>query len=439
MELTSPCACNCRPCECPPPVGEGCVPDLCVPRPCYFDGQLIGAADLNATVQHFRAKDLLLSRFVGGWGIYGGLALEPVSGTPAVPIGTGRPLTPNPQLMAGQTVQVSAGVAIDSHGRSLILCRPVVLDLSTLPIDPPLAAGVRPPEVPYSGISEGLVVEDGLVISHDSQNLPRLQPQEYFLVAEYEETPARPVPQLAGGAACDPAPGCDFSRKNEGVSFRLVPMLPEEYPWFGCLDDPGVDLPNVDDLDLGGDDAEELLQEVVDAFGRAFAQACCARPAVVLGSVTFVADHRNTSGGGTQTVLDDAYPFRRVVPSGALNWQATIQALRSSQDRTDGGSGGPHAMGRFSAEGELRNGFNFADEGTIDGSVYTFRLERPLSDERRVVSVSLGADDVSEPVAAYVLESDESEIRVGLQGPDGAISNITSIHVVVHETVSAEG
>ena len=70
------CNCNCSPCDCPSPSGEGCLTDLCVPRACFFNGQLIGADDLNAAAQYSRTKDLLFGRYVAGWGVYGGLVVR---------------------------------------------------------------------------------------------------------------------------------------------------------------------------------------------------------------------------------------------------------------------------------------------------------------------------------------------------------------------------
>src|SRR5262249_52094193 len=121
------CGCGCSPCVCTTSTTVGCAADLCAPRPCFFNGQLIGADDLNATVAYFRTKEAMLARFVGGWGVLGGLRLG--TGTAQAHALTTDTLSPNPQIMVGTVATISAGVGFDAAGRSLTLCAPRTVDL----------------------------------------------------------------------------------------------------------------------------------------------------------------------------------------------------------------------------------------------------------------------------------------------------------------------
>ena len=66
-----PCSCGCNPCTCVriPGTDSGCLPVSCVPRPCFFDGQVIGADDINAIVAYFRNQSAVSNRMGLGWGI----------------------------------------------------------------------------------------------------------------------------------------------------------------------------------------------------------------------------------------------------------------------------------------------------------------------------------------------------------------------------------
>src|SRR5712691_1248108 len=112
------CACNCNPCVCLPPTGGGgCLPEFCVPRPCFFDGQVLGSPDLNAIVEYARTHQAILSRLLGGWGILGGLRVD-VPESPLRRLLSSDPqlrqLSNNPQIIAGTKVFVSPGVALDA-------------------------------------------------------------------------------------------------------------------------------------------------------------------------------------------------------------------------------------------------------------------------------------------------------------------------------------
>lgn len=310
----SGCRCHCNPCTCPSPSGFGCVPDACVPRPCFFQGQLVTAEDLNALTTYARTKDALLARFVGGWGVAGGMRLR------AVPGGRWQRLDPksdgpHPSLVAGTRLEVGRGVAIDAQGRALTLCAPRVIDVAALATADPVAPVDRAcsewfgEDAPFCGTIEFET---------------RLTAREYYVIAEYDETPARPAPVLAGGGACDPAPSCDFSRKLEEVRIRLVREVPPSYVLTGCLEPAKLALP---DLAAARELSPDQLDDLLDGLLERLADHCCTRAAVVLGRVLLTSSPEtlfsldpSLPSVPVYTVVTDARPLRRLVPSAALSW-----------------------------------------------------------------------------------------------------------------------
>jgi hypothetical protein len=359
------------------------VTDLCVPRPCFFNGQLIGSDDLNAVVTYFRTKETLLARFVGGWGILGGLRAAPAPGVASAPL-SALTNTPNPQILAGTVVEISAGAGVDASGRTLALCSPRTVDLTTLvqtPIGPQTqscSAWFSPVPLPQGGDTS-------------------LTAKPYWLIAQFVETPSRPVPQFTGGGPCDPAPSCDFSRRIEDVSLQLVPSLPTSYFLTGCLD--SVDLGfNLSDLNLptppvvGGppsstgspssnvgvmtrgpasvgprrgaqgtlDPCIFSFYAAIDEITAALAGACCSTPALVLGRILFTSSPGALQGtlpnAPVYTILMDGYPFRRVILPAALDAFALASlSCQGSQNQNPPGPGVVVAAGIVGVRGPYPN------------------------------------------------------------------------------------
>jgi hypothetical protein len=85
-----------------------------VERPVFSEGQILGAADLEAVVEHARGRAARHERYLHTGGIASGLKLEGVERQAA----DGRKY---------ETVTLSAGVAIDGRGREIIVPEPVRL------------------------------------------------------------------------------------------------------------------------------------------------------------------------------------------------------------------------------------------------------------------------------------------------------------------------
>lgn len=316
--IKSSCACNCNPCSCPSTGGVGCLDQACPPRPCFFDGQLVTAEDLNALVTYVRTKDALLARLVGGWGILGGLRVDAGPGAPHRPL-VANPLSPNPQIVAGTTLTIGAGSAIDARGHVLTACAPLVVDALQLARSSPASLQDRTCADWFPGRASALCGGDSHFAAED-----------YLVVAVERERPARPVAQLAGGGACDPAASCDFSRTLEQVEIRLVPTASVDlgtYVLTGCLDRIALPWqlgfePKTGQVILPTLPVGVTRCELIDALNELLLRSCCERPAVVLGRVLLTAFPDKLSAGLPQvplyTIIQDFLPVRRVIAANAL-------------------------------------------------------------------------------------------------------------------------
>jgi hypothetical protein len=263
---------------------------------------------LNAIVEYARTHQAILSRLLGGWGILGGLKVD-VPESPLRSLLSNdvqlRQLSNNPQIIAGTKVFVSPGVAIDAMGHRLTVCDNVSLDIATL----------------ARQTAQGTITTQtcrDIVGTACSDPDVSITVSEFFLVAEFVETATRPAPQFSGGGPCDPAPNCEFSRKQEEVRFSLVPSIPDAYQFTGCIDAVGFTLPQVN---LGSEPDVNLCRDQVFAFidnvqGQ-LASLCCARPAVVLAKVMLTRDPGPLLGSlppdlPLYTIVSDSYPCRKL-------------------------------------------------------------------------------------------------------------------------------
>lgn len=84
-------------------------------RPAFYEGQVLAAADLGATVDHARARAARHDRYLHDWGIAEGLALS------------AEPRTDPGGAEGSFTVTVQAGLAVDGTGREVLVRAPVPL------------------------------------------------------------------------------------------------------------------------------------------------------------------------------------------------------------------------------------------------------------------------------------------------------------------------
>lgn len=337
-------SCCCNPCACTPSVGPGHVGGACVPRPCFFNGQLITADDLNAMMWYWRRTTALLTRFAGGWGVFGGMSVNHAPGAARRMLETRPQVATGPYIMAGTKVEVSSGLAVDVGGNLLPLCAPTVLDLSKLP---------RDGDAVLQDQACGYWFRNYEGIQECSQSAPNIVAREYWLVAEHVERAARPVPRYSGGGPCDPAPTCDFSRLIEEVDFRLVRRIPEYYLITGDLCERVLP---IEEEYLEGFRTSSFLEGtlqarvpdgptpinryaatamVMDEVSQAAAAVEASQPGVVLARVLMTSSvgalWDDAPDAAVYTIVQPSHPMRRVAQSAGM--LAHLQALTWAQSR----------------------------------------------------------------------------------------------------------
>src|SRR3954463_2321940 len=91
-----------------------------IERPSFFEGQILGAADLQAAVEHAAGQMARHERYLHLWGIATGLTLEATDRTTAAPA-----------LAPYVDVTIKSGVAIDGTGREIVLADDMPLSEAT--------------------------------------------------------------------------------------------------------------------------------------------------------------------------------------------------------------------------------------------------------------------------------------------------------------------
>jgi len=331
---------------------------------------LVTADDLNAVMTYVQSRERLIQQLAGGWGILGGLQVQGMGGKTwnlalAGEVQTFAPgITTKPEAVLGSVIQVTRGTAIDSAGQLLTssLSQPLDLRKAAEQLGAPQRTATCE-EWLGSGVCEHVALVD-------------LTAAEFWVVAEYAETPTRPMPALVGGGQCETGAQCDFTRKQPGIKLSVVKDLPLAFFLTGCLDTPHI--PGLDaflQVIFQGDEGEGPVEEppveepilavdpeplatagfsprnantganaaVTYAFSdlnyRTLPQlyeflaniswsACCSRPAVALGRVLLVSqcDKFRVELGESPyyALLDQGFPYRRAAPSNAAFQMATL-------------------------------------------------------------------------------------------------------------------
>ncbi len=91
--------------------------DTSIERPIFYDGQILAASDLGASVDYSRDQLARHNRYLHSWGIIDGFDLTTTT------------TSNNPPASSSSVeISVAAGVAIDGRGRELVLASAQVLD-----------------------------------------------------------------------------------------------------------------------------------------------------------------------------------------------------------------------------------------------------------------------------------------------------------------------
>jgi hypothetical protein len=353
------------------PIGRTDVDGLLTRRTEKTDADEPAITALRSAVERLTQEQSLLARLVGGWGVLGGLRLI----APKVPAfslfgATGdmhdpnvarslSTLVPNPQVVAGCVVRVTAGAAVDANGRVLVLDGSLDLDLSRLTAGLPAVEDSRECDSWLGSFCSGFP--------------GKIRGTEYWVVARAGQ------PEGPDGTA-------HSVQVSESLHVALVSEIPALYFIHGNL--TPVRLPCIAELVsilIGTLEAAEDLQEVLNgpatsriiealtaaqsntSAGRAVADIFggagfklvpqltdfinsipvyvrISTPGVVLGRVLLAssvpAGVENALGRHPYyTLIDDAFPYRRLVPNGAschLLLTGLVGALVTATDNVDG-------------------------------------------------------------------------------------------------------
>ena len=160
----------------------------------YFPRQLITADDMTAEQQYFRQKMRRHNRFLHGWGVVCGCAVEPY----------------NPEKNRPWQVRVCPGYVITPQGDEILIREAVNFDLAgdwRHPEDP----CARPWPCPPAGVRPA---------SNETQDV--------YLAVCYTECDTRPVRIHPAGCGCDEA-ACEYSRIRDSFELLRLWELPDSH------------------------------------------------------------------------------------------------------------------------------------------------------------------------------------------------------------------
>ena len=171
----------------------------------YYPRQLVTADDMTAEQEYFRQRDRRHNRFLHGWGVVCGLAVEPA-----------------PDAAHPWQVRVCPGYAIGPQGDEISVAEKVLFDLATG------SCGHEPckpwPCPPSTNAAGGRDV------------------RPIYLAIRHAECDSRPVRVHPMGCGCDEML-CEYSRVRDDFELKVLPELPESHveaakldaAWFGEL------------------------------------------------------------------------------------------------------------------------------------------------------------------------------------------------------------
>ncbi len=172
----------------------------------YFHGMLLGDRDFTEEQHYHLQKRWLLNRTLHGSGVACGLELERIEGS-------------------NRKIEVGRGVALDRHGREIVVCEPLELDLTKVP-GWPQSTVTKPPATAAECVKQ-----------------MSAEPATYYLGIAYCDRGVAPVPVYSAGDECEHKV-CEYSRIQEGFRFKILdkcPRIPHPKEGFLTGDDRGAD------------------------------------------------------------------------------------------------------------------------------------------------------------------------------------------------------
>lgn len=157
----------------------------------YFPRQLLTADDMRAEQEYLREKARRHNRYLHGWGVVCGCAVEVVV----------EAKTPQ--------VRVCPGYAVGPQGDEIFIDRCIDVDLKTGASEQPCS--VRWPCPP---IGEVPAVRDGRAT--------------VYIAVRYAECFSRPVKVHPAGCGCDES-GCEYSRVRDSYEIKVLWQLPDSH------------------------------------------------------------------------------------------------------------------------------------------------------------------------------------------------------------------
>ena len=157
----------------------------------YFPRQLLTADDLTAEQDYYRQRMRFHNRYLHGWGVVCGCAVEPVSEA------------------TGWQVRVCPGYVVSPTGDEILINDCVVVDLQLGAQDQPCT--VRYPCPPQGEVSPG---KDGRKVA--------------YVAVRFAECYSRPVRVHPSGCGCDET-GCEYSRVRDSFEIKVLWELPESH------------------------------------------------------------------------------------------------------------------------------------------------------------------------------------------------------------------
>src|SRR5712671_4463482 len=158
----------------------------------YFPRQLLTADDMRIEQEYFREKARRHNRFLHGWGVVCGCAVEPVPGAKT------------------WTVRVCPGYAVGPQGDEILIdgCRNVDLKLGAT-ADPCTVRWPCPPTGAMPGENN-----DKTTLVH--------------VAVRYAECFSRPTRVHPAGCGCDES-ACEYSRVRDSYEIKLLWELPDSH------------------------------------------------------------------------------------------------------------------------------------------------------------------------------------------------------------------